>query len=202
MKILKKAFGQYRTNCYILKHSSGEIIIDPGMGASEWIQSQCDHPLAILCTHGHFDHIWDNAKLKARFPNIPLICHQNDAFMLQSDCFGLDMEPCAPDMTLQGEENLLSLGDFEIRFLLFAGHTPGSCMIQTQDHLFSGDFIFYHCIGRTDFEYSDPKAMKQSLQRFKSFTPNLPIHPGHGEDTNVEEEQAHVDVWIKRLEQE
>lgn len=199
MEILKKAFGEYQTNCYILKQECGEIIIDAGMNSSEWIKTHCTHPLAILCTHGHFDHIWDNAKIKAMFPNAPLICHKNDAFMLQSDCFGLGLKPCNPDLTLEGEENALEFGEFKIRFLLFAGHTPGCCMIEVNHHLFSGDFIFYHCIGRSDFEYSDAKEMKRSLQRFKSFTPDLPIYPGHGENTSVKEEQRHINFWIERL---
>lgn len=199
MEILKKAFGEYQTNCYILKQECGELIIDAGMGASEWIASQCHHPIALLCTHGHFDHIWDNSKVKALFPHIPLICHKKDAFMLQSDCFNLGLTPYDPDLTLEGEENILELNDFHIRFLLFAGHTPGSCMIEINDHLFSGDFIFHHCIGRTDFEYSNPDEMKASLQRFKSFQKDLPIYPGHGKNTSVKEEQKNLDYWIRHL---
>lgn len=198
MQILKKPFGVYETNCYILKLDCGELIIDAGMGASEWIESECKNPLALLCTHGHFDHIWDNAKLKASFPHIPLVCHKNDAFMLESDCFDLKLTPCNPDIKLEGEENHLEFGDFEVRFLLFAGHTPGCCMIEVNGHLFSGDFIFYRSIGRSDFAYSNPQEMKKSLHKFKAFSPNLPIHPGHGQDTSVLEEQKHIDIWIER----
>lgn len=200
MEILKKAFGEYQTNCYLLKDKCGEIIIDAGMGSSEWIKNECSHPLAILCTHGHFDHIWDNARLKTLFPDIPLICHKNDAFMLQSDCFGLGLKPCAPDLTLEGEENTLEFCGFKIRFLLFAGHTPGCCMIEVNNqYLFSGDFIFRHCIGRSDFEYSSSEEMKKSLQHFKSFPVDLPMYPGHGKNTSVREEQKHLDFWIKHL---
>lgn len=199
MEILKKSFGAYETNCYILKSKSGELIIDAGKDASQWIQEECTNPLAILNTHGHFDHIWDNAKLKSIFPDIPLICHNNDAFMLESDCFHLGLIPCIPDIKLQGEENHLSFGDFNIKFLLYAGHTPGCCMIEVNQHLFSGDFIFYHCVGRSDFEYSNPQEMKESLKRFKHFPNNLPIHPGHGNDTFVFEEQKHLDFWIERI---
>lgn len=198
MEILKKPFGNYQTNCYILKLDCGELIIDAGMGASEWIAKECQNPLALLCTHGHFDHIWDNAKVKSLFPHIPLISHTNDAFMLESDCFGLGLTPCAPDLKLEGDENVLEFGDFKVKFLLFAGHTPGCCMIEVNGHLFSGDFIFYHCVGRSDFEYSDPIQMKESLKKFKTFSQNLPIHPGHGEDTKVIEEQKHIDFWIER----
>ncbi|WP_027327172.1 MBL fold metallo-hydrolase [Helicobacter pametensis] len=198
MEILKKPFGDYQTNCYILKMECGELIIDAGMGAHRWIKQECKNPLALLCTHGHFDHIWDNAKVKSLFPHIPLICHANDAFMLEGDCFGLGLTPSSPDLKLEGIENELKFQDFNVRFLLFAGHTPGCCMIEVNHHLFSGDFIFYHCIGRSDFEYSNPADMRESLQRFKTFSPNLPIHPGHGEDTEVTEEQRHIDFWIER----
>ena len=37
MQILKKAFGEYVTNCYILKGEQGDLVIDPGQGSFDWV---------------------------------------------------------------------------------------------------------------------------------------------------------------------
>ena len=34
MEILSKAFGEYGTNCYIIKGTSGDLVIDPGENAA------------------------------------------------------------------------------------------------------------------------------------------------------------------------
>lgn len=201
MEILKQPFGEYQTNCYILKFPQGEIIIDAGKGASEWVRGQCKNPLALLNTHGHFDHIWSNAFLKESFAQMPLICHQEDAFMLEDDCFELGLTPSTPTflITAYKDSESVNIAGIEVIFHHFPGHTPGCCMIEIDSHLFSGDFIFYRCIGRYDFAYSNPSDMKESLQRFKNFERDLPIHPGHGEDTSVASEQKHIDMWIGRI---
>lgn len=201
MEILKHPFGEYQTNCYILKFPQGEIVIDAGMGASEWVKQECKNPLAFLNTHGHFDHIWSNASLREAFPSTSLICHQEDNFMLESDCFELGLTPSTPTQTIKaskGSESL-EIEGIKITFHHFPGHTPGCCMIEIDSHIFSGDFIFYRCIGRYDFAYSNAEDMKESLIRFKSFEKDLPIHPGHGEDTTVANEQKHIDMWISRI---
>ena len=204
MEILKHPFGDYQTNCYILKFPQGQIIVDAGIGASKWVIEQCENPLALLNTHGHFDHIWSDASLREVFPQMPLICHQKDAFMLESDCFELGLIPSAPTHTIgveKGSESIKIEG-IDITFHHFPGHTPGCCMIEIDSHLFSGDFIFYRCIGRYDFAYSNPSDMKESFQRIKNLQRDLPIHPGHGEDTSVANEQKHTNMWITRIKEE
>ena len=60
MEILSKPCGDFMTNCYILKGKSGEIVIDPGQGSFAWITQNTDRILAVLNTHGHFDHTFDD----------------------------------------------------------------------------------------------------------------------------------------------
>ncbi len=86
MKIKVKPMGAYATNCYILTVNGKDIIIDPGMGATEWVKKEAKNPIAILNTHGHFDHIWSNKELSESL-NIPIYCPKDDAFMLEKDPF-------------------------------------------------------------------------------------------------------------------
>jgi len=71
MTIKTEAMGVYQTNCYIVTIDKKDIIIDAGVGATPWIIKNVTNPIAILNTHGHFDHIWSNAELKKHF-NIPI----------------------------------------------------------------------------------------------------------------------------------
>ncbi|WP_241993642.1 MBL fold metallo-hydrolase [Helicobacter sp. MIT 05-5293] len=203
VEILSQAFGEYQTNCYICKFPQGEIIIDAGMGATQWVIQNAPHPLAILNTHGHFDHIWSNAALKEYFPHTPLVCPKLDCFMLESDCFGTGVLPSKADIMVECDKTIQDM-DFEgvkVRFYHFPGHTPGCSMVEIQDNFFSGDFIFHRSIGRSDFPYSSTQDMLDSLIRFQAIpnNPNKIIYPGHGIPTNLHDEQTNVQFWIKHL---
>ena len=203
MDLHSQSFGEYQTNCYIYKLPQGEIVIDAGIGASDWVMAHCSKPLAFLNTHGHFDHIWSNATLKAHFPQVPLVCPALDAFMLESDCFGTGVTPSTPDILTLCEKGTQSLvfDGIEVIFSHFPGHTPGCSIIEIEGNIFSGDFIFYRSIGRSDFPYSSTIDMRDSLLAFSALpsTPNKPIYPGHGRTTYLNDEQANVPFWIKHL---
>ena len=203
MEILKKAFGPFETNCYILKKDSKEWIIDPGMGAMEWVVEMCLNPQAILLTHGHYDHIFDVSKLKKKFPLVPVYCPEGDVFMLESDCYHKGIVPCSPDVSVVGNRSIqtFDINGLEIKFHHFPGHTPGCSIIEIEGEIFSGDFIFYRSIGRYDFPDSNPSDMKQSLEIFYhlDFKPGTRIHPGHGRDTTFEEEKRSIFVWKERI---
>lgn len=196
MQILSKPCGSYQTNCYIAILDKGELIVDPGDGAYEWIKKTVKNPLAILNTHGHFDHVWDNQKTKEAY-NIPIYAPKKDVFMLSSDIFGLGVPPSVVDV--ECEEGSYEIDGVGFEFLEFAGHTPGCSVIRIEDALFSGDFVFKGSIGRVDFPYSSPSEMKKSLIRFLKLTEDLPLYPGHGDKTTVFKEKPNVKGWLGYL---
>lgn len=204
VEILSQSFGEYQTNCYICKFPQGEIVIDAGMGAHSWVIEQCPSPIAFLNTHGHFDHIWSNALLKAHFPDVPLICPELDAFMLESDCFNIGVSPSKPDILAQCKKgtDILDVQGIEVMFSHFPGHTPGCSIIEIEGDIFSGDFIFRRSIGRSDFPYSNTADMRDSLVRFSNLPAdtNKTIYPGHGGATSLRDEQRNVAFWIRQLE--
>ncbi|EAH6127641.1 MBL fold metallo-hydrolase [Campylobacter jejuni] len=196
MQIIKQACGVYETNCYILFTPKGEFIIDPGTDALLFIKQHVKNPLAILNTHGHYDHIWDNAKVKKEY-NIPIYIHKNDAFMLH-DNFNQSYDSSDADFLVDNEDILNICGvDFKFHFL--PGHTPGCTMIEIvgKNIMFSGDFLFYRSIGRWDFPYSDANLMKQSLEKVMTYKEDFKLLPGHGQETTLKEEQAHLPSWLR-----
>ena len=197
MQIQFQPMGQYQTNCYIVTINGKDFIVDPGVGATDWVMAHAKNPVAILNTHGHFDHVWSNAELQ-KLLQIPIIIHKDDAFFLEKEQFGINMPKSKPDLLVKDEEPL-TIEEESIRFLHFPGHTPGSCVIDFGEFWCTGDFIFRGSIGRVDFPYSDPNAMKESLKRFKALEFDKILYPGHGEPTTIKEEQRHIDYWLRAI---
>ena len=54
--------------------------------------------------------------------------------------------------------------------------------------MFTGDFLFYHTIGRTDMQGGNIEEMNQSLSKIKTYPENTTICPGHGPKTTLKEE--------------
>lgn len=197
MKIKAKPMGEYQTNCYIVTIESKDFIIDPGIGATAWVIENVTNPVAILNTHGHFDHVWSNAELQEKL-NIPLYTPKDDVMLLRGSSWSPDLPPSKPDVEVEPNQEF-DFDGVKVKFRHFPGHTPGCSTIEIEDAMFSGDFIFERSIGRTDFPYSSPQEMRASLGEFKKIPYDKTIYPGHGGTTTIKKEQQYSDYWIANL---
>lgn len=198
MQILKKAFGEYVTNCYILKGERGDLVIDPGEGSFDWVMQNTGKIAAVLNTHGHFDHVYDDAKLQRTGAKIYI--HEEDAFMLRADPFETMPESIEADVLVKGQEQSLEIAGFNIKFSLFAGHTPGSCMIEVDGVIFSGDVIFKGSIGRWDFPFSSGAQMRESLHKILQIKGDFTLYPGHGPNTSLAAERQNLKYFLQLFE--
>jgi len=197
MQIKVQPMGPYQTNCYIVTLDGKDIIIDPGVDATAWVKENVTNPIAILNTHGHFDHVWSNAALQKEL-GVKLYTPKEDAMLLKESSWMPDLPPSTPDVLVEDDAELLIDG-IKVKFRHFPGHTPGSSTIEIGDAMFSGDFIFEKSIGRTDFPYSNPEDMKKSLKKFMQLDFDKTIYPGHGGTTTIKQEQRYAPYWIKQL---
>jgi len=197
MTIKAQPMGVYQTNCYIATVDGKDFIIDPGVDATEWVLENVTNPVAILNTHGHFDHVWSNSELQKKL-GIKLYAPKGDIPLMQDSSWMPDLPPSLPDVAIDGDEEL-DFDGVKVKFRHFPGHCPGCSTIEIGDAMFSGDFIFERSIGRTDFPMSNPADMRTSLERFKLLDFDKTIYPGHGGTTTIKQEQQHADYWIKGL---
>jgi len=180
MSIETLVVGSMATNCYIVD----DIIVDPGDDAEYIISHITQKPSMIVATHGHFDHIMAAYALQLTY-NIPFYIHPDDIFLLatmQSSAkhfLGLkEVDPPPVPTPLQG-----------LSFFHTPGHTPGSICLQFSDVLIVGDSIFADGgVGRTDFSYSKPLKLADSIDRILSYPPDTRLLPGHGKETTVKQE--------------
>ena len=194
MIVKKQPMGSYQTNCYIVTIDGKDLIIDPGVDATSWVQKNAKNPIAILNTHGHFDHVWSNQAIKEMF-HIPIYVPKEDAFMLKKDPFEQGTPPSTPDVLIEGDERLMLEG-IKVEYMHLPGHTPGCSVIMIADGMFSGDFVFENSIGRVDFPYSSPEDMKKSIHKFLAYKEEKTIYPGHGNNTSVKVEQGRIGNWL------
>ena len=197
MQIKIQPMGPYQTNCYIVTVDSKDFIIDPGMGATKWVLDNVTNPVAILNTHGHFDHVWSNAEVKQEL-NLPIYCPKGDVFMLTDDPLNQGTPPSDPDFIIEGDKEL-DIEGVKIKFRHFPGHTPGCSIIEIKDVWFSGDFLFEQSIGRWDFPSSSAEDMVKSLQKALTIEEDYTVYPGHGMSTTLKAEQRVIPFWIDQV---
>jgi len=195
IQIQIQPMGTYQTNCYIVTVDGKDFIIDPGVDAAEWVLKHVKNPVAILNTHGHFDHVWSNQEIKEKL-DIPIFCPEGDLFMLENDPFAQGTPSSHADVAVKPDETV-KIEQTPIKFRHFPGHTPGCSAIEIGDNWFCGDFLFKGSIGRVDFPYSDPKAMKKSLEKALGHPKNATLYPGHGPDTTLEAEKRNIPYWLR-----
>lgn len=189
--------GPPQTNCYIITIDNKDLIIDPGIGATAWVLNHVQNPVAILNTHGHYDHIWSNANLQKEL-KIPLYIPKEDAFMLERDPLGRGAPKTDADVLVAGDQELTIEG-IKLKYRHFAGHTPGNSIIEINDIWLSGDFLFERSIGRWDFPYSSGEAMIKSLEKALKIKEDFTLYPGHGMSTTLRQEQQGMPMWIEYI---
>lgn len=196
--------GPVRTNCYIVykKGSSEAVIIDPGDEAFE-IERQLTglnlKPTAILLTHGHFDHIGAVPVLKSHY-GIPVYAYRSEKEILTTDMnLGRMMgESLYVDADVYLTDGFI-LNEAGIKFKVIhtPGHTVGSCCYLMEDEkvLFSGDTLFYHSHGRTDFPTGSQSAIIRSIvDKLLVLDDDIAVYPGHEEDTTIGSERMLYDI--------
>jgi hydroxyacylglutathione hydrolase len=165
------------------------LIIDPGLDKEE-VQQKINSleiiPIAILATHGHFDHIGSVAELKERY-KIPFFLHKADLKISKSANFfakmakiNIKINIAEPDFLIT-DEKVLTIGSMNVNFFHLPGHSSGSSAFQIDNNLFSGDIIYKNGLGFNHFPGEDLNELKKSVKTmFSTFSDETMIYPGHG----------------------
>ena len=190
MEVLTIPVGPLGANSYVLSNGDEAIIIDAGDECEKILSilaSKNLKPIAVLLTHGHFDHCGGAKFFQDK--NIPIYLHEDDIKLINGDghlasfC-GLDFARFNPDFKIKdGDE--IAFADKTIKVIHTPGHTDGSVCYLIDELVFSGDTLFYLSIGRTDFPSGNTSKMRLSLQKLFTMDENLTVYPGHGERTTI-----------------
>lgn len=196
--VRSKPLGNLGTNCYFLVNSKTQetIIVDPA-AEKETIVMEINKygykPVAILLTHGHFDHMLAASQIRQIY-GIKIYAMAEEFDLLADANQNLSMNfmwayTMKADVAMQDNERL-NLNGMDFKVLHTPGHTRGSCCFyfENQDILISGDTLFCCSVGRTDFPTGSTSALYDSIQRKLLVLPErVKVYPGHGEETSIKE---------------
>ena len=194
MKVTSFQVGIVGTNCYVAEKDNKEcLIIDvaySGVKIEEYIKENDLKPLAILLTHGHFDHC-GGARYIFKEKKLPVYCHKEDVELASNaskNRWGAPSIDCDVTNIIDGESTL-QIGSFEIKVLHTPGHTPGSVCYIIEDCMFSGDTLFADDVGRTDLAGGSMSELKKSLEKIKRIEGDYKLLPGHEESSTLSYEK-------------
>lgn len=186
----------YQENCYILYNGNKAVLIDPGDEfelIDETITKNNLEPVAILLTHGHFDHIGAVRQLKDKY-NVKVYMNSDDNMLLsfmREDDFSIDVDIKNADE--------ISVADMAIKCIKTPGHSKGSVCFFVDKLMFSGDTLFAGSIGRCDLPGGSPNDLMNTLSNIiVKLDDDLKVLPGHGEMTTIGTEKI-SNYYLKNL---
>ena len=197
--ILKKlTVGALFTNCYIFGSDEHVVIIDPGGDSKDIIKSINDFnvdPIAVLLTHGHFDHSTKVGRITRHY-QIPLMFNKKE---FDSGIFS----QTKADRWLN-EGDFIEIDNIKLHVLETPGHSPGSLSFYSKDIkeingtkcdgiIFTGDLLFRRSIGRSDLGGGNQGLLFNSIRTKIMYnsvlTDNFLVFPGHMGNTSIGEER-------------
>jgi glyoxylase-like metal-dependent hydrolase (beta-lactamase superfamily II) len=139
----------------------------------------------VLHSHCHPDHIEAGEILEMEYGAVQAMSSLEAEFLEGEgrDFFpwmGLDYPKGSIGRTV--DEGPLSLLDKTVNLYLCPGHTPGSLCIHWPEAkvLISGDVLFAHSVGRTDFPGGSHSQLAASIEKLAALPDVDMVLPGHG----------------------
>lgn len=192
--------GDLATNGYLLEGKEGVICFDAPEGMARELMRSEIKPVALLLTHGHFDHMWDSVLIQEDH-HCPVFVHKADEDMVLDTSyvkmFGVVPPIRAPsqvqnfDVPDQGSAPFFCAGE-EFQIFHIPGHSPGSVAFYHPGWglLISGDTLFCGGVGRWDLPGGSRTALLQGLRKhLLPLPPETRVYAGHGPSTTIAHER-------------
>ncbi len=202
-RIKTYVLGEVSTNCYLAYNDGTReaVVIDPADNGA-YVLNKCRElgvrPVAVLLTHGHFDHIMAVEDICRAFPCKVYAGREEDRLLQDpsmnlSGSMGTEQTTVQADVLVKDGDELPLIG-FSWKVLETPGHTAGSVCyyIESEDVLMSGDTLFAGSLGRTDLPTGDMRAIVRSItEKLLVLPEDTMVYPGHGEATTIRYEKQY-----------
>lgn len=181
-------------NVWVVGDDSDVVVFDAAHTAEPIVDAVAGrNVVAVVCTHGHNDHITVAPELATKL-DAPILLHPADTVLWQM---------AHPDSGFRPVSDAMSIlaGGIELRAVHTPGHSPGSvCWFAPElGAVFSGDTLFKGGPGATGRSFSDfPTILDSIKNRLGELPEDTVVYTGHGDTTKIGDEIAHYQQWVTR----
>lgn len=196
LRVEQYVVGPVMTNCFFAVNEDTRemLVIDPGDSGKTLISKIKEEnlvPVAVLLTHGHFDHAMAAGEVAKEF-HIPIYAGEHEKETLENPSANLGgmvgaREAFHADVFVKDGE-ILDLAGFSIQVMHTPGHTKGGCCyyFEKEQAVFAGDTLFHDSVGRSDFPGGSASVLIKSIQdKLMPLPDEVKVYPGHNDITTI-----------------
>lgn len=180
-------------NIWLLGDDDEVLVVDAAHTAKPIVDAVGGrHVVAVVCTHGHNDHVTVAPEL-GRTLDTPVLLNPADDVLWEMT------HPGVVHASLVDGQRITVAGT-EVQALHTPGHSPGSTCLYVREAaaLFTGDTLFQGGPGATGRSYSDfPTIIGSIRDRLFALPVETAVHTGHGDGTTIGTEAPHLEEWVR-----
>jgi glyoxylase-like metal-dependent hydrolase (beta-lactamase superfamily II) len=181
-------------NVWIIGGDSEVIVIDAAHDAVAIEKAVGGrHVVAVVCTHGHNDHITVAPQLSADL-DAPVLLNPADEILWRMTHGDKTFRPIE-------DGQVLTADGIDVHVIATPGHSPGSICLHAPelDAVCSGDTLFEGGPGATGRSFSDfPTILASITDKLGKLPAQTVVYTGHGDTTRIGDELVNYDQWVRR----
>jgi glyoxylase-like metal-dependent hydrolase (beta-lactamase superfamily II) len=185
--------GTAETNVWVIGDDEEVIVIDPGRDAAAVFDVVGDREvLAVICTHGHADHVAAALEVAERDEAVVAL-HPRDKLHWREahpdDHADIEME----------DGGIFEVADVQLEVIHAPGHTYGSVCLYCEKLgvVFTGHTLVAAGPAAQDGEFYDYAGQLTAIgEHLLGLPSDTRVLPGHGAETTIAEAEKKFDAWV------
>jgi glyoxylase-like metal-dependent hydrolase (beta-lactamase superfamily II) len=181
------------SNTWIIGDRDEVIVVDPGRDAAAVLDAVGDREvLAVICTHGHADHI-AAANQVAERDEAPVALHPKDRLLWREAHAEGDAE------IEMADGGIFDVADVSLEVIHAPGHTDGSVCLYCEQLgvVFTGHVLLADGPALHDDEFPDFADQLNAIgEHLLTLPPATRVLPGHGQETTIAAAEKDFDSWV------